>query len=107
METESRKLVEDAADLIKVNRRPSAVRTIRANLISCCKIRFAAAASDLRSDVLNACLTNGAPWPCWIAAMAKSRMFAAHALSKSSGGIRLSFHQLQPTPSAMPAAPAS
>ena len=61
MAIESRKLVEDAADLVKVNSRPSAVRIIRANLISCCKIRFAATASDLRSDALDLRLTNGAP----------------------------------------------
>ena len=46
------KLVEDAADLIKVNSRPSPTKISRADLISRCKIRYAATASDLRSDVL-------------------------------------------------------
>ena len=107
MTVESREVVEAAADLIKANSRPSAALINKANLISCCKIRFAAIASDFRSDVLDLLLVQRAPRHCWIAAMAQSALLAARALSKSSGALHLSSPQLQLTRSDMPAFPAS
>ena len=87
MEIESRKVVEVASYLIKANSSPSAARINKANLISCCKIRFAAIASDLKSDAADRLLAHYAPQHCWIAAMAQSRLRKAHALSKGSGAI--------------------
>ena len=87
MAIESRKVVEVASCLIKANSSPSAARISKANLISCCKIRFAAIASDLQSDAADRLLAHYAPQHCWIAAESQSRLLAAHALSKGFGAI--------------------
>ena len=73
---EIRKLGGAAADLIKVNGRPSAASINKANLIWCYNIQFAAIALDLRSDALHLHWTSRGSQHCCIVVMAQSRLTA-------------------------------